>query len=162
MGIQERDLNMFTNHAPDSKSARDFYVFAANRQINGIAARLVTIDHGLENQDSTSTSVSQLERKNEATNGDIHTLSPSSGDNMLSPFGTSFHPLSHPVFLPNPSSELKVQTCNANTTTIPFQTIPVVEFEEFRFKPADERYRAARQQVQVQTPKKKQIFHITP
>ncbi|KAA6370987.1 MAG: hypothetical protein EZS28_033485, partial [Streblomastix strix] len=32
MGIQERDLNMFTNHAPDSKSARNYYVFAANRQ----------------------------------------------------------------------------------------------------------------------------------
>ncbi|KAA6356283.1 MAG: hypothetical protein EZS28_048190, partial [Streblomastix strix] len=59
MGIQERDLNMFTNHAPDSKSARNYYVFAANRQVNGIAARLVTIDHGLENQDSTSTSVTQ-------------------------------------------------------------------------------------------------------
>lgn len=58
MGIQERDLNMFTNHAPDSKSARNYYVFAANRQVNGIAERLVTIDHGLENQDSTSTNVS--------------------------------------------------------------------------------------------------------
>jgi hypothetical protein len=49
---------MFTNHAPDSKSARNYYVFAANRQVNGIAERLVTIDHGLENQDSTSTNVS--------------------------------------------------------------------------------------------------------
>ncbi|KAA6328116.1 MAG: hypothetical protein EZS28_053753, partial [Streblomastix strix] len=71
MGIQERDLNMFTNHASDSKSARNYYVFAANRQVNGIAERLVTIDHGLENQDSTSTNVSQQKRKNEVPNGDI-------------------------------------------------------------------------------------------
>ncbi|KAA6364213.1 MAG: hypothetical protein EZS28_040259, partial [Streblomastix strix] len=153
MGIQERDLNIFTNHAPDSKSARNYYVFAANRQVNGIAARLVTIYHGLENQDSTSTSVSQQKRKNESPNSDIPTLSLPDGDCMLSPFETSFLPLSHSVFLPNPSSELKVQTSNANTTTNPFQSTPVVEWEELGFKPSIERDRAARQQVQDQTPK---------
>ncbi|KAA6374225.1 MAG: hypothetical protein EZS28_030249, partial [Streblomastix strix] len=133
MGIQEREMNIFTFHGPDYKSARNYYVFAANRQVNGIAARLVTIDHGLENLDSTSTNVSQQKRKNEAPNGDIHTLSPQGGDSMLSPFGTSFLPLSHPGFLPNPSSELKVQTSNANTTTSPFQIIIIVEWEELRF-----------------------------
>ncbi|KAA6364271.1 MAG: hypothetical protein EZS28_040202, partial [Streblomastix strix] len=153
LGIQERDLNIFTNHAPDSKSARNYYVFAANRQVNGIAARLVTIDHGLENQDSTSTNVSQQKRKNEAPNGDIHTLSPQGGDSMLSPFGTSFLPLSHPEFLPNPSSELKVQTSKANTTTNPCQTTPVVEWEQLRFKPIDDIERAAKQQDQAKTPK---------
>ncbi|KAA6370277.1 MAG: hypothetical protein EZS28_034197 [Streblomastix strix] len=68
---------------------------------------------------------------------------------MLSPFGTSFLPLSHPGFLPNPSSELKVQTSNANTTTNPLQTTPVGEWEELRFKPSVERDRAAKQQDQV-------------
>ncbi|KAA6386512.1 MAG: hypothetical protein EZS28_017959 [Streblomastix strix] len=34
MGIQERDLNIFTNYTPDSKPARNYYVFAANRQVN--------------------------------------------------------------------------------------------------------------------------------
>ncbi|KAA6320549.1 MAG: hypothetical protein EZS28_054670, partial [Streblomastix strix] len=109
--------------------------------------------HGLENQDSTSTNVSQQKRKNEVPNGDIHTLSPQGGDSMLSPFVTSFLPLSHPGFLPNPSSELKVQTSNTNTTTNPLQTTPVVEWEELRFKPIDERDRAAKQQDQVKTPK---------
>ncbi|KAA6369083.1 MAG: hypothetical protein EZS28_035391 [Streblomastix strix] len=153
IGIQERVLNMFTNHAPDSKSARNYYVFAANRQVNGIAARLVTIDHGLENQDSTSTNVSQQKRKNEAPNGDIHILSPQGGDRMLSPFGTSFLPLSHPGFLPNPSSELKVLTSNANTTTNPCQISPAADWEQLRFKPIDERDRAAKQQDQLKTSK---------
>ncbi|KAA6327163.1 MAG: hypothetical protein EZS28_053848, partial [Streblomastix strix] len=94
MGIQERDLKMFTNHAPDSKSARNYYVFAANRQINGIAERLVTIDQAQRIK-------ILLQRI------------------MLSLFVTSFLPLSHPGFLPNPSSELKVQSSNANTTTNP-------------------------------------------
>ncbi|KAA6355674.1 MAG: hypothetical protein EZS28_048800 [Streblomastix strix] len=151
MGIQERDLNMFTNHAPDSKSARNYDVFAANRQVNGIAERLVTIDHGLEYQDSTSTNVSQQKRKNEVPNGDIQTLSPQGGDCKLAPFVTSFLPLSHPGFLPNPSSELKVQTSNANSTTNPLQTTHVVEWEELRFKPSVERDRAAKQQDQVKT-----------
>ncbi|KAA6364261.1 MAG: hypothetical protein EZS28_040212 [Streblomastix strix] len=60
---------------------------------------------------------------------------------------------SHSVFLPNPSSELKVQTSNANTTTNSCQTTPVVEWEELRFKPTDEKDRAARGPVQVQTSK---------
>ncbi|KAA6360537.1 MAG: hypothetical protein EZS28_043937 [Streblomastix strix] len=81
----------------------------------------------------------------------MQTLSPQGGDSMLSLFETSSLPLSHTVFLPNPSSELKVQTSNANTTTYPFQTTPVVEWKKFRFKPTDERDRAAGQQKQVQT-----------
>ncbi|KAA6380267.1 MAG: hypothetical protein EZS28_024207, partial [Streblomastix strix] len=64
---------------------------------------------------------------------------------------TSFLPLSHSGFLPNPSSELKVQTSNTNTTTNPLQTTPVVEWEELRFKPSVERDRAAKQQDQVKT-----------
>ncbi|KAA6387111.1 MAG: hypothetical protein EZS28_017364 [Streblomastix strix] len=150
MGIQERDLNLFTNHATNSRSERNCYVFAANRQIIGIEARLVTIDHGLENQDSTSTSVSQQKKKNEAPNGDTYTLSPQGGDSMLAPFRTSFLPLSHLVFQPNPSSEQKVQTSDANTATNPIQTTPIVEWEEFRIKPTDQRDRAAGQQLQVQ------------
>ncbi|KAA6373849.1 MAG: hypothetical protein EZS28_030622 [Streblomastix strix] len=59
LGIQERDLNVLTNNAPDSKTVCNYYVFAANRQVNGFAARLVTIDHGLENQDSSTTNISQ-------------------------------------------------------------------------------------------------------
>ncbi|KAA6401071.1 MAG: hypothetical protein EZS28_003392 [Streblomastix strix] len=142
MGLQERDLNVFTNHAPDSKSARNYYVFAANMQVNGIAARLVTIDYGLENQDSTSTNVSQQKKKNEALSGDMHILSLIDGDSMLSSFETLYLPLFNPVFLPNPSSELKVQTSNDNTTTYPFQITPVAEWEGFRFKPIDEIDRA--------------------
>ncbi|KAA6379975.1 MAG: hypothetical protein EZS28_024497 [Streblomastix strix] len=65
---------------------------------------------------------------------------------MLSPFGTSFFPLFHPGFLPNPSSELKVQKSNAYTITNPLQTTPVVEWEELRFKSSVERDRAAKQQ----------------
>ncbi|KAA6383115.1 MAG: hypothetical protein EZS28_021356 [Streblomastix strix] len=149
MRIQEKDLNIFTNHAPDSKSARAYYVFAANNPVNGIVARVVTIGHGLENQYSTSTSVSQKKRKDEALIGDIHTLSPSGGDSMLSPFRTTFLPLYHPVFLPNSLSDLKVQTSNANTTTNSFQTTPIVELDEFKYKPVDDRVRAARQQIHV-------------
>ncbi|KAA6384961.1 MAG: hypothetical protein EZS28_019512 [Streblomastix strix] len=160
MRIQERDLNLFTNHAPVSMSARNYYVFAAIKQVNGITARLVIIDDYLENQDSTSTNVSQQMRKNEVSNGDILSLSPSRGDSMLSPFGTSFLPLSHPVFLLNPSSELKVQTNITNITTIPFQTTAVVEWEELRFKSSVERDRAARQQVQDQTPKTSNLFTL--
>ncbi|KAA6397676.1 MAG: hypothetical protein EZS28_006797, partial [Streblomastix strix] len=155
MVIYKRDLNMFTNHTPDSKSARNFYIFASNRQVNGIAKRLVTIDHGHENQDSTSTIFSQQKRKNEAPNGDIRTLSPQGGDNMLSPFGTSFLSHSNPKFLTNPSSELKVQTSNANTSTNPCQTTPVGEWELLRFKPIDERDSAAKQQDQLKTLKTK-------
>ncbi|KAA6384236.1 MAG: hypothetical protein EZS28_020233 [Streblomastix strix] len=68
LGIQERDLNMFTKHELDSKSERNYYVFAANRQVNGIAARLVTIYHCMENQDSTSTNISQQKRNSESPN----------------------------------------------------------------------------------------------
>ncbi|KAA6342004.1 MAG: hypothetical protein EZS28_052422 [Streblomastix strix] len=66
MGLQERDLNFFMNHEPDSKSAQNYQIFAANRQVNGIAARLVIIDHGLENQDSTLMSASQQKKMNVA------------------------------------------------------------------------------------------------
>ncbi|KAA6397243.1 MAG: hypothetical protein EZS28_007229 [Streblomastix strix] len=126
MVIKERDLNMFTNHELDSKSARNYYVFAAQRQVNGIAARLVTIYHCMENQDSTSTNVSYRKKKNEARNGGVNSLRP---------------------------TELKVKTSNVNIDTNTFQTTPVIESEELRFKPTDERDRAAKQQDQIKTSK---------
>ncbi|KAA6378179.1 MAG: hypothetical protein EZS28_026293 [Streblomastix strix] len=129
LGIQERNLNIFTNHAPDSKSARNYYVFSVNKCVNGIAGRQITFDHGLENQDSTSTSVSQQKRKNEATNGDLHILLPPGGD------------------------KLKVQTSNANTTTNPCSTTSIEEWEQLRFKPSVECDRAAKQHDQVKTSK---------
>ncbi|KAA6382554.1 MAG: hypothetical protein EZS28_021917, partial [Streblomastix strix] len=153
MGTQERDLNIFKNQAPDSKSAHNNYVFAANKQVNGITERLVTINYGLQNQDSTSMNVSQQKRKNVAPNGDIHILSMTGGDSMLQSFGTAFLPPFNPEFLPNPSSERKIQTNKANATNNPFQTTPIVQWDEFRFKPIDDRERAAKQQDQAKTPK---------
>ncbi|KAA6390403.1 MAG: hypothetical protein EZS28_014070 [Streblomastix strix] len=90
MAIQERNLNIFMNRAQDSKSACNYYIFASIPQMNVTVARLVTIDYGLENQDSTSTKVSQLKKTNETPKGDIHALSPTGGDNMLSLCGFHF------------------------------------------------------------------------
>ncbi|KAA6359163.1 MAG: hypothetical protein EZS28_045311 [Streblomastix strix] len=60
MGIQERDLNMYTNHAPDTKSARNYYGFAANTQVNGTATRLITIDHVQTRNANTTTNPCQI------------------------------------------------------------------------------------------------------
>ncbi|KAA6390579.1 MAG: hypothetical protein EZS28_013894 [Streblomastix strix] len=114
-------------------SEHNYYVFTAYKQVNGISVRFVTFDHGPENQDSTSSNVSLQQRKNEAPNGDMHTLSSISCDCMLSPFEISCLPCSHLAFIPNPPSELKWFEC--------------------RFKLADERVRAARQQDQAKIPK---------
>jgi hypothetical protein len=40
LGVEDYKLNTFTNHAPDSKATRDYYVFADSLQHNDIATKL--------------------------------------------------------------------------------------------------------------------------
>ncbi|KAA6358137.1 MAG: hypothetical protein EZS28_046336 [Streblomastix strix] len=90
--------------------------------------------------------VSQQKRGNVVPNGDIYTFSPQGGDSMLSPFEFSFLPLSYPGFLPNPQSELRVQTSTINITNIPFLATSVEALDELRYKSIDDRERATKTQ----------------
>ncbi|KAA6364519.1 MAG: hypothetical protein EZS28_039954 [Streblomastix strix] len=114
-GVNERDLNVCTNHAPDSKSTKNYYVYAANRQVNDIAAKLVMIENGPKDQDPTQ----------------------KCGDIMMSPFETSVPPLSHPVFLPNPLLELKIQTDTNNLSNDSFKTLTVLAQDELIHQPTE-------------------------
>ncbi|KAA6376417.1 MAG: hypothetical protein EZS28_028057 [Streblomastix strix] len=100
-GFDERTINCFTHHTPDSKMNKKFYVFAVNKEQDSIASALVR-NHGKKQATQT---VSKQRGDTSVSDGDGLQQSPQGDDLQLSPQETLASPLSLPIISSKPIVE---------------------------------------------------------
>ncbi|KAA6376612.1 MAG: hypothetical protein EZS28_027862 [Streblomastix strix] len=105
-GFNGRTINVFTHHTPDSKTIKEYYIFAVNREQDSIASALINI-HG---EQQATQIISKLRGGPRVSEEDGLQQSPSGDDLQLSPQETLASPLSPRSFRPNPSLKLSLQT----------------------------------------------------